>query len=104
MKRKVTAVKWERSNTQITVSPRDTIFIELRELRIGFESNTFSDQDNNLIASDQYQSYVIRDVSPPELDSVYLAEGNAFIRIDISEGIYTGVNEFNNGCRKHYCL
>ena len=88
------------SYTQITVSPKDTTFIELRELRIGFESNTFSDQaapEGNLIASDQYQSYIIRDVTPPGLDSVYLAEENAFIRIDISEGIYTGVNEFNNG-------
>ena len=86
------------TETEIIVAPDDTL-IELREIRIGFESNIFSDQadPNNIITSAQSQSYTIRDVTPPRFEGAYLEEENAFIRINISEGVYTDVNEFNNG-------
>jgi len=86
------------TETEITVTPDDTL-IELREIRIGFESNIFSDQadPSNIITSAQSQSYTIRDVTPPRFEGAHLEEENAFIRININEGVYTDVNEFNNG-------
>ena len=82
--------------TIITLIPEQN-FIEQKEVNVSFLANIFADQNDNILTESQSHTYTIRDITPPVTTGVILALANAYIIINLSEGVYTDIDEFGNG-------
>jgi len=73
--------------TVITINPDDDLN-ELETVTLSFSGSEFCDQGMNLVSSEEVE-YVVADITPPTFQNDTLGYGNDYVRIELSEGIYT---------------
>ena len=75
------------NETVITITPVDNLN-ELEQVTLSILGSVFSDQGMNLVPAELIE-YVVADITPPNFENDTLGYGNDYVRIEMSEGIYT---------------
>jgi len=77
-------------NTILTIVPSEGLN-ELDTLTLSYAGDYIRDESGNFISSTSIE-YFVTDVTPPSFESDELGRGNDYVKIIMSEGVYTDAN------------